>query len=102
MKNLKLIIPVLALVVWFAFAATPQPSKHSHIYNTSPTRNITTGVLTLSAVPKPPTSILLYANGIRQTPIEDFTLSGSTVTPVAANISLYADPATILTADFDQ
>lgn len=102
MKKLKLLLPLAAITVWLALAATPQPSKHNHVYNITPSRNVTTGVLTLSSAPSPTNSIRLYANGIRQTPVEDFAISGTTITPVAANVSLYANSATILTADFDQ
>lgn len=102
MKNPRLIIPLLAIVIWFAFAATPRPSSHIHVYNVTPTRNTTTGVLTLPTTPNPSNSIRLYANGVRQTPVEDFGISGVTITPVTANVDLYADPVAILTADYNR
>ena len=66
----------------------------------TPAQNVTTGVLTLALAPNPAGSLRLYVNGIRQKPVEDYTLAGAAVTPVAANVALYSDPTAILIADY--
>ena len=59
-------------------------------------RDDATGVLTLPSAPMPQASLHLAINGSIQAFAHDFTLSGTTVTPVAAQVDLYKNAVEIV------
>jgi len=90
---------IVAIALWLVFAATPRYQTGQQVFNVTPAQDQATGVLTLPDVPRAGTA-RLYVGGIRHKPTEDYTISGAAITPVAANVDLYRDPATVLVADY--
>jgi len=99
MKSITAKLSLLAIILWVVFAASPRYQTGQQVFNASPSQNTTTGVLTLPETPRVGT-VRLYVNALRHKPVEDFTISGTVITPVAENVDLYKDSVTVFVVDY--